>query len=182
MIRAATPKDAQKVCEMTAEASTHEGAPPPRFTADTFLTLGFGPDRAFECYVAEVSERVVGHVSITWGFDVQNGLAGRSFCFCRPAQKWHWPGADGACLQARFGQRRRRHSMDGSAGQPRGGGILCSHRFKAGSRRRDVSSPRAYWIHRGAIPVTSIPNRIPTAQSLLALQIGCLPTIRMVRG
>lgn len=58
---------------MTAEVSTHEGAPPPRFNADTFLKFGFGPDRAFECYVAEVANNVVGHVSITWGFDVQGG-------------------------------------------------------------------------------------------------------------
>ncbi|MEO1308070.1 MAG: GNAT family N-acetyltransferase [Pseudomonadota bacterium] len=73
LIRAATPDDAARVSEMTAEVSDHEGSPQPSFDTEVFLNFGFGADRAFECFVAEVSESVVGHVSITWGFDVQDG-------------------------------------------------------------------------------------------------------------
>ena len=58
---------------MSAEVSRHEGAPPPKLDSATFRACGFGPDRAFACYVAELSGQVIGHVSITWGFDVQEG-------------------------------------------------------------------------------------------------------------
>jgi len=56
---------------MTAEVSSHEGAPPPKLDTEAFLKYGFGPDRAFECHVAETPKGVVGHVSFTCGFDVQ---------------------------------------------------------------------------------------------------------------
>ena len=58
---------------MTAEVSRHEGAPPPGLDSEAFQTFGFGPDRSFECFVAEESHGLVGHVVITWGFDVQEG-------------------------------------------------------------------------------------------------------------
>lgn len=67
------PQDADRVCEMSAAVSLHEGAVPPKFDAETFLRFGFGPDRAFACFVAEGATGLMGHVSITWGFDVQDG-------------------------------------------------------------------------------------------------------------
>ena len=72
-IRDATPQDAERICDMSRLVSAHEGLPPPNLDPARFLAFGFGPDRAFECFVAEVSGELAGHVAITWGFDFQEG-------------------------------------------------------------------------------------------------------------
>jgi len=53
-IRPGTPSDGERVAEMAAALSAHEGEPPPPFDAEIFRRFGFGPERRFEPLVAEV--------------------------------------------------------------------------------------------------------------------------------
>jgi ribosomal protein S18 acetylase RimI-like enzyme len=52
-IRPAEPSDGERVAEMAAALSAHEGAPPPPFDAGTFRRFGFGEGRRFEAIIAE---------------------------------------------------------------------------------------------------------------------------------
>lgn len=52
-IRPAVPSDGERVAEMAAALSAHEGEPPPPFDAEAFRRFGFGPMQRFEALVAE---------------------------------------------------------------------------------------------------------------------------------
>ncbi len=54
-IRAAMPSDGDRVAEMAAALSAHEGEPPPPFDAETFRRHGFGARKRFEALVAEMN-------------------------------------------------------------------------------------------------------------------------------
>ena len=53
-IRPGNPSDGERVAEMAAALSAHEGEPPPPFSAETFRRFGFGEERRFESLVAEI--------------------------------------------------------------------------------------------------------------------------------
>lgn len=52
-IRQARPSDGERIAEMAAALSAHEGEPPPPFDATTFRRFGFGEGRRFETVIAE---------------------------------------------------------------------------------------------------------------------------------
>ena len=52
-VRPARPSDGERVAEMAAALSAHEGEPPPPFDADAFRRFGFGKERRFEALIAE---------------------------------------------------------------------------------------------------------------------------------
>jgi ribosomal protein S18 acetylase RimI-like enzyme len=54
-IRVAVPSDGERVAEMAAALSAHEGEPPPPFDAAAFRRFGFGAERRFEALIAEVT-------------------------------------------------------------------------------------------------------------------------------
>lgn len=61
VIRAATPRDGERVAEMAAALSREEGGPPSRFSAEAFRRDGFGQSPAFACLVAERDGTVIGY-------------------------------------------------------------------------------------------------------------------------
>lgn len=54
-IRPGEPADGERVAEMAAALSAHEGEPAPPFDAAMFRRFGFGPERRFESLVAQAS-------------------------------------------------------------------------------------------------------------------------------
>ena len=81
-IRPGTPSDGERVAEMAAALSAHEGEPPPPFDAEVFRRFGFGDGRRFESLVVEVageSDRgggLVGYVLFSNLFHVGLGAPG----------------------------------------------------------------------------------------------------------
>lgn len=59
-IRPARPADAERVAEMAAALSAHEGEPPPPFDAAAFRRFGFGENRRFESIVAAERDQAGG--------------------------------------------------------------------------------------------------------------------------
>lgn len=55
VVRPAIPADGERVAEMAAALSAHEGEPPPPFDAEVFRRFGFGPERRFDALVAEIT-------------------------------------------------------------------------------------------------------------------------------
>ena len=72
-IREAQKMDAERIVEMSHAVGAHEGMPASKLDKANFLAFGFGPDRVFDCYVAECEGRLVGHTCTTRGFDFQEG-------------------------------------------------------------------------------------------------------------
>jgi GNAT superfamily N-acetyltransferase len=54
-IRVAVPSDGERIAEMAAALSAHEGEPPPPFDAAAFRQFGFGAERRFEALIAEAT-------------------------------------------------------------------------------------------------------------------------------
>ena len=59
-IRQALPEDMVAVAELSRELAAHVDDPDPGSDASLLLNCGFGPDRWFECLVAEDGNRIVG--------------------------------------------------------------------------------------------------------------------------
>jgi ribosomal protein S18 acetylase RimI-like enzyme len=59
-IREASPADMAAVAELSRELAAHVDDPDPGADAAALLSGGFGPDRWFECLVAEEGGRIVG--------------------------------------------------------------------------------------------------------------------------
>jgi ribosomal protein S18 acetylase RimI-like enzyme len=59
-IRRALPEDMAAVAELSRELAAHVGDPDPGHDASLLSECGFGPDRWFECLVAEEANRIVG--------------------------------------------------------------------------------------------------------------------------
>ena len=73
MIRPATPADAEAIGQLMDQSAAYLRALGDttdfRFTAETFLRDGFGPNPAFTSIVAVVEEEVVGHLFYHFGYD-----------------------------------------------------------------------------------------------------------------
>jgi len=59
-IREATRADLRGIAELSRQLATHVNDPDPGVDASLLLACGFGPDRWFECLVAEDANRIVG--------------------------------------------------------------------------------------------------------------------------
>jgi ribosomal protein S18 acetylase RimI-like enzyme len=75
-VRAMTPDDAPAIARMAHALSAHEGTGPPPFDAGAVRRWGFGPDRRFDGYVAEVGDRIAGYALFHDGFHVGQGTPG----------------------------------------------------------------------------------------------------------
>ena len=68
-VRAATPSDAEVVIRMAGELAAAVEDPAPGLDAQGFVRDGFGPDRWFECMIAEIDGEPVGFALICRGFE-----------------------------------------------------------------------------------------------------------------
>lgn len=77
-IRPATRADAEAVGQLMAQSADYLRALGDttdfRFTAETYLRDGFGPNPAFAGLVAEVDGKVVGHLLYHFGYDTDRAL------------------------------------------------------------------------------------------------------------
>jgi GNAT superfamily N-acetyltransferase len=72
-VRTALPSDADVVVAMAAELAAAVEDPTPNLNAARFVRDGFGPDRWFECFVAEIDGEPVGFAVICRGFEAHTG-------------------------------------------------------------------------------------------------------------
>lgn len=72
-VRAAMASDAQVVVAMAAELAAAVEDPTPDLDAERFVRDGFGPDRWFECLVAEIGGEAVGYALFCRGFEAHTG-------------------------------------------------------------------------------------------------------------
>ncbi len=73
-VRTALPSDAEVVVAMAAELAAAVEDPAPDFDTARFVRDGFGPERWFECLVAEIGgEAPVGYALICRGFEAHTG-------------------------------------------------------------------------------------------------------------
>lgn len=72
-VRTALPSDAEVVVAMAAELAAAVEDPAPDFDTTRFVRDGFGPDRWFECLVAEVGGEPVGYALVCRGFEAHTG-------------------------------------------------------------------------------------------------------------
>ena len=68
--------DADRLAEMAAGLSAHEGYPPPPFGPPEILRYGFGIEKSFEGIVAEISGRVEAYAFFHDAFNVGLGAPG----------------------------------------------------------------------------------------------------------
>jgi GNAT superfamily N-acetyltransferase len=59
-IRQALPEDMAVISELSRDLAAHVNDPDPGSDASLLLDCGFGPDRWFECFVAEDGNRIIG--------------------------------------------------------------------------------------------------------------------------
>jgi GNAT superfamily N-acetyltransferase len=72
-VRVALPADAEIIAAMAAELAAAVEDPRPDFDAARFIRDGFGPERWFECLVAEIEGQPVGYALICRGFEAHTG-------------------------------------------------------------------------------------------------------------
>lgn len=75
-VRAMQPADAERVAEMAAALSAHEGQPPPPFGAAEVLRYGFGAEKRFDGLVARLAGETVGYALYFDSFNVGLGTPG----------------------------------------------------------------------------------------------------------
>ena len=75
-IRPAVPSNGQRVAEMAAALSAHEGESPPPFDADSFRRYGFGAERRFDLTLVEDQGQVIGYALFCDSFHVGVGTPG----------------------------------------------------------------------------------------------------------
>lgn len=75
-IRPIRDEDAERVSEMAAALSAHEGQPPPPFSPADIRRHAFGSPRRFEGLVADTGKDLVGYVLFTDSFNVGIGTPG----------------------------------------------------------------------------------------------------------
>lgn len=77
-IRESTPEDANKISQLASQCASNlkrMGDPIDfKFTADTYLRDGFGPDPAFSGLVAEVDGQVIGYLLYHYGYDTDRAI------------------------------------------------------------------------------------------------------------
>jgi GNAT superfamily N-acetyltransferase len=72
-VRVALPADAEVIAAMAAELAAAVKDPRPDFDAARFIRDGFGPDRWFECLIAEIEGQPVGYALMCRGFEAHTG-------------------------------------------------------------------------------------------------------------
>lgn len=75
-IRSLQEKDAERVAEMAAKLSAHEGMPPPPFSPAEVVKYGLGPSRRFEGLVADAGDDLIGYTLFIDSFNVGLGTPG----------------------------------------------------------------------------------------------------------
>jgi GNAT superfamily N-acetyltransferase len=72
-VRTALSSDAEVVVAMAAELAAALQDPTPDLNAARFVRDGFGPERWFECLIAEIEGKPVGFALICRGFEAHTG-------------------------------------------------------------------------------------------------------------
>jgi GNAT superfamily N-acetyltransferase len=72
-VRAMHPRDAAAIIDMARELAAAVGDPEPRLTEADLLRDGTGPERWFDCLVAEVAGRLVAYAVACRGFEAHTG-------------------------------------------------------------------------------------------------------------
>jgi ribosomal protein S18 acetylase RimI-like enzyme len=75
-VRPAGRGDAAAIAGMASALSRAEGGFPSRFTAETYLRDGFGPNPAFRALIAELGEDVAGYAVYYPGYDTDTATRG----------------------------------------------------------------------------------------------------------
>ena len=75
-VRPATRGDARAIAGMASALSRAEGGFPSRFTEDTYLRDGFGPNPAFRALVAELDGEIAGYAVYYSGYDTDTATRG----------------------------------------------------------------------------------------------------------
>jgi GNAT superfamily N-acetyltransferase len=73
IIRLMRTGDAARIIAMACELAAAVGDPVPRFVESDFIRDGCGPDRWFNCLVAEVTGQLVGYALVCRGFEAHTG-------------------------------------------------------------------------------------------------------------
>jgi GNAT superfamily N-acetyltransferase len=77
-IRPATPADAEAVGQLMTQSADYLRALGDtadfRFTAETYLRDGFGPNPAFSALVVELDNEIVGHLFYHFGYDTDRAI------------------------------------------------------------------------------------------------------------
>jgi GNAT superfamily N-acetyltransferase len=69
IVRAMRPEDAAGVLDMARQLAAAVGDPEPSLAETTLIRDGTGPDRWFDCVVAEVASRLVAYALLCKGFE-----------------------------------------------------------------------------------------------------------------
>jgi len=72
-VRTATPSDGEAVIKMAEELAAAVGDPAPALDAQGFIRDALGPDRWFECLIAEIEGQPVGFATVCRGFEAHTG-------------------------------------------------------------------------------------------------------------
>ncbi|MEO9900663.1 GNAT family N-acetyltransferase [Nisaea sp.] len=75
-VRGLLEKDAERVAQMAAALSAHEGMPPPPFGADDVIRYGFGDQKRFDGIVAEQESELIGYTIFINSFNIGLGTPG----------------------------------------------------------------------------------------------------------
>ena len=75
-IRALREDDAERVAEMAAALSAHEGMPPPPFGSADVMLYGFGENKRFDGIVAETESGLIGYTLFIDSFYVEDQARG----------------------------------------------------------------------------------------------------------
>ncbi|MEQ8335414.1 GNAT family N-acetyltransferase [Nisaea sp.] len=75
-IRALREDDAERVAEMAAALSAHEGMPPPPFGSADVILYGFGENKRFDGIVAETESGLIGYTLFIDSFNIGVGTPG----------------------------------------------------------------------------------------------------------
>lgn len=76
MIRMLEERDADRVADMAAKLSAHEGMPPPPFGPEDVVKYGFGDMKRFEGLVAEAGGALIGYTLFINSFNIGLGTPG----------------------------------------------------------------------------------------------------------
>jgi GNAT superfamily N-acetyltransferase len=106
-IRPMRPDDAAAVIEMARELAAAVGDPEPATVAFTLIEDGFGPERWFDCLVAEISGQPAGYALMCKAFEAHTGRKRLWLgdLYIRPAMR---RGGAGRALMAAIA----RHALD----------------------------------------------------------------------
>lgn len=75
-VRALLEKDAERIAEMAAALSAHEGMPPPPFAAKDVIRYGFGEQKRFDGIVVEDDSDLIGYTIFINSFNIGLGTPG----------------------------------------------------------------------------------------------------------